>query len=412
MAGKKRAASPADLLIQIEREAVIRQATAILVQPAPEGVAVLLEKGAFIEPYLTLEADVGGAFTRHVIERSAETHVIEAKLPEGRILFDVEAKGEVLVLRRRPDAPAPEVAAPAPPTVDLGNVEDAESEMSVTDEPTGDAAIVTLANQLLTDLLGEGLRAFRIDPSEAGETVRIEWEGAPAPATAEIPRAAVAPLVRRFLIMAGLSFTRRTESTIRLRHVRGQDEYRVTRGGTGEGEPLRIERVIAGSVATAQPAATPAARRAAPGTVVARVRSPIHEAADEGWGRVESELVFDASLAPGLKGLEAFTHAVVVFWMEQSAFAPADLVRRPRGREDMPPVGVFAQRAKDRPNPIGITAVKIESVDVEKGILRVQGLDAIDGTPVLDVKPYVPAFDRAESARVPEWMDALMKGYF
>ena len=409
MAGKKRAAPPTDLLIQVEREAVIRQATAILIQPAPEGVAVLLEKGAFIEPYLTLEADIGSAFTRHVIERSAETHVIEAKLPEGRFVFDVEAKGEVLVLRRRPDAPA-SVAAPAPVVLPTAEAED-EQVLDTTTSSNEDSAIVALASQLLLALLGEGLTAFRIDPSGTSDDVAVEWEGASAPANmSNLSRVMIAPLLRRLLVMADLSFTRRTEGLIRLRHPRGMTELRVTRGGTGDAGPLRVERIAEGGGATAQPPAS--ATRRAPGTVVARVRSPMREAVDEHWGTVESELVFDASLAPGLKGLDAFTHVLVVFWMEKSGFAPADLVRRPRGREDMPPVGIFAQRAKDRPNPIGITAVKIEGVDVEKGILRVQGLDAIDGTPVLDVKPYVPAFDRAESARVPDWMDALMKGYF
>jgi len=76
----------------------------------------------------------------------------------------------------------------------------------------------------------------------------------------------------------------------------------------------------------------------------------------------------------------------------------------------MPEVGIFAQRAKDRPNPLGITAVSI--VGVESGVLVVRGLDAIDGTPVVDVKPYYPAYDRIMDASVPEWVERLMKGYF
>lgn len=76
----------------------------------------------------------------------------------------------------------------------------------------------------------------------------------------------------------------------------------------------------------------------------------------------------------------------------------------------MPEVGIFAQRARHRPNPIGVTAVKL--LRREKNRLFVQGLDAINGTPVLDVKPYVPAFDAADSARVPEWIHRLMERYF
>jgi tRNA (Thr-GGU) A37 N-methylase len=85
-------------------------------------------------------------------------------------------------------------------------------------------------------------------------------------------------------------------------------------------------------------------------------------------------------------------------------------VRRPRGQADMPELGIFAQRAKDRPNPLGITVVPLVAVTPEG--LRVRGLDAIDGTPILDLKPYFPQFDSAPGARVPEWVARLMRGYF
>jgi tRNA (adenine37-N6)-methyltransferase len=141
------------------------------------------------------------------------------------------------------------------------------------------------------------------------------------------------------------------------------------------------------------------------------VRSPVTEGRDDGWASVVSELHLDEDVAAGLSGIEGFSHAVVVFWMHQSSFdATTDLVRRPRGRVDMPEVGIFAQRAKHRPNPIGLTAVRV--VGRRGRIVEVQGLDAIDGTPVLDLKPYVPAFDEAGSATVPEWMGRLMAGYF
>lgn len=141
------------------------------------------------------------------------------------------------------------------------------------------------------------------------------------------------------------------------------------------------------------------------------VRSPVAEMVDENWGASVAEVVLDPALSQGLAGLEGFSHALVVFWMHQARFdAERDLVRRPRGRADLPPIGIFAQRAKHRPNPIGVTAVEI--VVVEGNILRVKGLDAIDGTPVLDVKPYVPQFDRVEAALVPAWVAEIMAGYF
>ncbi len=141
------------------------------------------------------------------------------------------------------------------------------------------------------------------------------------------------------------------------------------------------------------------------------VQSPIAEGRDEGWGDVVSEIRVDGPFIAGLRSLTEFSHAIIVFYMHQSSFdAESDLLRRPRGRDDMPEVGIFAQRAKHRPNPIGITTVEI--VGVKGNILTVRGLDAIDGTPVLDIKPYVPAFDRAEEATMPEWMTRLMQGYF
>jgi tRNA-Thr(GGU) m(6)t(6)A37 methyltransferase TsaA len=141
------------------------------------------------------------------------------------------------------------------------------------------------------------------------------------------------------------------------------------------------------------------------------VRGPRVEPTDDNWGEVESAIVLDAALADGLRGIEAFSHALVLFFMHEATFDPAtDLVRRPRGRADMPETGIFAQRAKHRPNPIGVTAVRIAGRD--GNVVRVRGLDAIDGTPVLDIKPYVPAFDRRDDVRVPGWMRDLMEGYF
>jgi tRNA-Thr(GGU) m(6)t(6)A37 methyltransferase TsaA len=141
------------------------------------------------------------------------------------------------------------------------------------------------------------------------------------------------------------------------------------------------------------------------------VRAPVSTQVDEKWGDVVSEIHLEKQFADGLLGIETFSHALVLFFMHEAAFDPAaDLVRRPRGRADLPEVGIFAQRAKHRPNPIGLTAVRI--LGHEGNVLRVQGLDAIDGTPVLDIKPYVPVFDRVEDAVTPAWVDEIMKDYF
>jgi tRNA-Thr(GGU) m(6)t(6)A37 methyltransferase TsaA len=141
------------------------------------------------------------------------------------------------------------------------------------------------------------------------------------------------------------------------------------------------------------------------------IKSPVSEQSDENWGRVVAEIHLDEPFEPGLQGLGNFSHITVVFFMHQATFNPStDLIRRPQGRADMPILGIFAQRAKHRPNPIGLTAVEL--IGIKKNILIVRGLDAIDGTPVLDIKPYVSAFDRVDQPVIPEWMERLMKGYF
>jgi len=143
------------------------------------------------------------------------------------------------------------------------------------------------------------------------------------------------------------------------------------------------------------------------GVVCNEVKEPV----DEGWGRVVSEIVLDEALADGMDGIEAFSHVLILYWMHRAAEAePVRMRRRPQGRQDMPEVGIFAQRARHRPNPIGVTAVEL--LRREKNRLVVRGLDAINGTPVLDVKPYVPQFDAVKSPRVPAWIDQLMEGYF
>jgi tRNA-Thr(GGU) m(6)t(6)A37 methyltransferase TsaA len=141
------------------------------------------------------------------------------------------------------------------------------------------------------------------------------------------------------------------------------------------------------------------------------VESPVREAGDRGWGSVVSRIAIAKEMAPGLRGLEEFSHVMVVFFMHEADFDPAThIVRRPQGRADMPEVGIFAQRAKHRPNPIGITAAEL--IGVEGNVVKVRGLDAIDGTPVLDIKPYVPEYDRVKRPVTPEWVPRLMAGYF
>jgi tRNA-Thr(GGU) m(6)t(6)A37 methyltransferase TsaA len=141
------------------------------------------------------------------------------------------------------------------------------------------------------------------------------------------------------------------------------------------------------------------------------VSSPISEPVDKNWGQVVSRIALKPEFKGGLSGLESFSHAIVVTYLDRARFDPSKhLCRRPRGLESMPEVGTFSQRSKDRPNPIGITTVCILAVGTDS--LDVKGLDAIDGTPVIDIKPYYPHYDQILSPRIPDWVNELMKDYF
>ena len=143
---------------------------------------------------------------------------------------------------------------------------------------------------------------------------------------------------------------------------------------------------------------------------IATVKNARVTLGDSDWDAVESAIEMRPETAAGLAGLETFSHVVVIFWMHEDPGEPLTMRRRPRGRDDMPMLGVFAQRGRLRPNPIGVTTASI--VRVEPGRLVVRGLDAIDGTPVLDLKPWFRIFDAPANAREPEWVERLMRGYF
>ena len=146
-------------------------------------------------------------------------------------------------------------------------------------------------------------------------------------------------------------------------------------------------------------------------TPIGVVSSPVKQRTDRGWGDVVATIELKPEYRGALLGLESFSHAFVVTFLHQAKFEPLrHLRRRPQSREEMPEVGILSQRAKDRPNPIGVTTVEVLSVGDDA--LTVKGIDAVDGTPVLDIKPYYPWYDRVEAPRVPPWVERLMSGYF
>lgn len=121
-----------------------------------------------------------------------------------------------------------------------------------------------------------------------------------------------------------------------------------------------------------------------------------------------SKIVFDKEMTPGLQGIEDFSHIFVIFWLHLVSDSAKTLIH-PRKSADEP-VGIFATRAPIHPNPIGLTVVEL--VRREKNILWVRGLDAIDGTPVLDVKPYPDwadgRLDIVLDFRIPDWLKKIL----
>jgi len=138
---------------------------------------------------------------------------------------------------------------------------------------------------------------------------------------------------------------------------------------------------------------------------VARVKNDIKEVKRRSWKEIHSEIIMEPGFESAIDGLEEFSHIVVLVWLHRSPQWEPSMSRiRPQMRPELPLVGIFATRSPVRPNPLGLAVVRL--VERKGNILRVVGLDAIDGTPVLDIKPYFPG-DNDNAAKVPEWVPKL-----
>ncbi len=145
---------------------------------------------------------------------------------------------------------------------------------------------------------------------------------------------------------------------------------------------------------------------------VGYIRAERLEAKDDAWDGVAARIELDSTrFGPeALRGLEDFSHVEVLFYFH-GATAPAETgARHPRGNTAWPKAGIFAQRGKDRPNHIGATICKV--VSVHGTTLTVSGLDAIDGTPVIDIKPVMTGFLPRGAVREPSWATELMRQYW
>ena len=133
---------------------------------------------------------------------------------------------------------------------------------------------------------------------------------------------------------------------------------------------------------------------------------------DDGWAEEHALIILDDRFDSGvLTGLDQFSHALIVFQLHKVRLEKIVAgARHPRNNPSWPKVGIFAQRAKNRPNRLAVSACKIEGVGGRT--LKVSGLDAIDGSPVLDIKPYMKGFDPQEPVTEPDWASDLMQGYW
>jgi len=145
---------------------------------------------------------------------------------------------------------------------------------------------------------------------------------------------------------------------------------------------------------------------------IGRVEAVRTHAEDDFWGGAESCIILSEGYEPeALEGIETFSHAEVLFLFDQ--VDPSKIVtgaRHPRNNAEWPAVGIFAQRGKNRPNRIGSTICRILRREGRR--LFVSELDAIDGTPVLDIKPVMSEFLPREDVRQPSWSRELMSRYW
>lgn len=138
---------------------------------------------------------------------------------------------------------------------------------------------------------------------------------------------------------------------------------------------------------------------------IGTVRNEVAHGGGQVWAEVTSEIHLTEGLEEALDGIEGFSHIVVLFYMHHMTPGQYPAKVHPRGRQDLPLTGVLATRHYSRPNSIGMTTARL--LGREGLVLRVQGLDAFDGTPVLDIKPFIPRFDYPTEAVVPEWVKII-----
>jgi tRNA-Thr(GGU) m(6)t(6)A37 methyltransferase TsaA len=135
------------------------------------------------------------------------------------------------------------------------------------------------------------------------------------------------------------------------------------------------------------------------------LKNDFGEAVPQGWESKEARIIVDERWLRALDGVEAFSHLIILFWLHRIPREGIELKTHPQGRQDLPLVGIFATRTPYRPNPIGMQVVELVSRD--GSVLTVRGIDAYDGSPVLDIKPYLQRGDCVTETAIPAWLRTL-----
>lgn len=145
---------------------------------------------------------------------------------------------------------------------------------------------------------------------------------------------------------------------------------------------------------------------------IAFVKNERKKIEDDNWGAVISSITLEAHiLEEAFEGIDAFSHLQIIFYMNQ--VIPEKAVaqyRHPRNDKNLPKLGTYAQRNKNRPNQLGLTTVKL--IKREGRSIWVQQLDAIDGTPILDIKPVMEEYLPKEEVIQPDWTRSIMANYW
>jgi len=134
-----------------------------------------------------------------------------------------------------------------------------------------------------------------------------------------------------------------------------------------------------------------------------KVKNVIKKPALTGWKNIITEIVLNKPYTKGLDGIEDYSHVIIIYWLGQEK--ECHLKHHPQGRRDLPYGGIFSCRCPQRPNRIAISTVKL--LTRKRNSIKVKGLDILDGTPILDIKPYTPQYDLVNKAKIPTWVSRL-----